>query len=204
MWTLPKKIKYFIDSFVAFSHFPVRLASSLGALFSLLGLVYAGFIIYQRLALQIDAPGWSSLMVVVLIAAGAQLLILGVLGEYLWRSLDETRRRPRFIIERVIEHADSGQRVGASHWLARLPPSVPPSSRGEGANPPRVPRQVGGKVLQEDSPLETTHCRPAWLQDSRSSKRIRPLRSTAAPAPPVVQCLRAPYQRGGELTQTDS
>ena len=107
MWTLPKKIKYFIDSFVAFSHFPVRLASSLGALFSLLGLVYAGFIIYQRLALQIDAPGWSSLMVVVLIAAGAQLLILGVLGEYLWRSLDETRRRPRFIIERVIEHADS-------------------------------------------------------------------------------------------------
>ena len=102
MWTFTRKLKYFIDTFVAFSYFPVRLATGLGALFSLLGLIYGAWVIYARLALDVDAEGWASLMIVVLIAAGVQLLILGVIGEYLWRSLDETRRRPRFIIDRII------------------------------------------------------------------------------------------------------
>lgn len=104
MWTLTKKLKYFVDSFVAFSYFPIRLASGLGLLFSLLGLLYAGWVIVARLFLGIEAEGWASLMVVVLIAAGVQMLILGIIGEYMWRNLDETRRRPRFIIEKIIEH----------------------------------------------------------------------------------------------------
>ena len=104
MWSFTKKLKYFVDSFVAFSYFPIRLASGLGILFSLFGLVYAVWVIFARLALGVEAEGWASLMIVVLIAAGVQMMILGVIGEYLWRNLDETRRRPRFIIERIIEH----------------------------------------------------------------------------------------------------
>lgn len=104
MWTLGKKAKYFVDSFVAFSHFPIRISSALGVLFSLLGLIYALWVIYARLVLGIAPEGWASLIVVVLIAAGVQMLILGVIGEYMWRNLDETRRRPRFIIEQVIQH----------------------------------------------------------------------------------------------------
>ena len=105
MWTLGKKVKYFVDSFVAFSHFPVRLATTLGVLFSVLGMFYAAYIMHQQLSLGIEVQGWSSLMIVALLAAGAQLLILGVLGEYLWRNLDETRRRPRFVIDEVIEQS---------------------------------------------------------------------------------------------------
>ena len=104
MWSLKRKLKYFVDSFVAFSYFPIRLASALGLLFSLLGLLYALWIIYARLALGIETEGWASLMIVVLIAAGVQMLILGIVGEYMWRSLDETRRRPRFIIEKIIQN----------------------------------------------------------------------------------------------------
>jgi len=104
MWTLTKKLKYFVDSFVAFSYFPIRMASGLGLLFSILGLLYAGWVIVARLFLGIEAEGWASLMVVVLIAAGVQMLILGIIGEYMWRNLDETRRRPRFIIEKIIEY----------------------------------------------------------------------------------------------------
>lgn len=104
MWSLAKKFKYFVDSFVAFSYFPIRLASGLGILFSLVGLVYAIWVVFARLALGIEAEGWASLMIVVLIAAGVQMLILGIIGEYLWRSLDEIRRRPRFIIEKIIEY----------------------------------------------------------------------------------------------------
>ena len=103
MWTFTKKFKYFVDSFVAFSYLPVRVASALGVLFSVLGLLYATWVIYARLALGIQAEGWASLMIVVLIAAGVQMLILGIIGEYMWRSLDETRRRPRFIIEKIFQ-----------------------------------------------------------------------------------------------------
>lgn len=104
MWTLGKKLKYFVDSFVAFSHVPIRISTALGIAFSLLGLIYAAWVVYARLALGISAEGWASLIVVVLIAAGVQMLILGIIGEYMWRNLDETRRRPRFIIETVIQH----------------------------------------------------------------------------------------------------
>ena len=104
MWSLTRKFKYFVDSFVAFSYFPIRLASGLGILFSLFGLMYATWVIFARLALGIEAEGWASLMIVVLIAAGVQMLILGIIGEYMWRNLDETRRRPCFIIEKIIEH----------------------------------------------------------------------------------------------------
>ena len=50
--------------------------------------------------------GWSSLMVVTLVIGGLQMLMLGVLGEYLWRALDEARRRPRYLIEATTEPAN--------------------------------------------------------------------------------------------------
>ncbi len=102
-WTFGKKIKYFIDAFVAFSNLPVRAASVLGIALSVLGLAYAALIIGMRFFTDVEVAGWSSLMVVILIVSGAQLLMLGVIGEYLWRALDETRKRPRFIIDRVLE-----------------------------------------------------------------------------------------------------
>ena len=103
MWTFAKKLKYFVDSFVAFSYMPVRASSVLGISLSILGILYAVVVIAARLFFGVQAEGWASLMVVLLIVSGAQLLMTGVLGEYLWRNLDETRRRPRFIIERTIE-----------------------------------------------------------------------------------------------------
>ncbi len=103
MWTVSKKIKYFIDSFVSFSYLPIRAASILGVLLSLAGLLYALVIIILRLFFAIRAEGWASLMVVVLILSGVQMLMLGIIGEYLWRNLDETRKRPPFIIEQTLE-----------------------------------------------------------------------------------------------------
>ncbi len=115
MWTFARKFKYFIDSFVAFSYLPVRASSIIGISLSIVGILYALWVIIARLFFNIHAEGWASLMVVLLIVSGAQLLMIGVLGEYLWRNLDETRRRPRFIIERTVETApeveDTSERV---------------------------------------------------------------------------------------------
>ncbi|MEP7290026.1 MAG: glycosyltransferase family 2 protein [Chloroflexota bacterium] len=107
MWTFAKKIKYFVDSFVAFSYLPVRAASLLGIGLSFVGLAYAVEVIVARLFFNIHAEGWASIMVVLLIVSGVQLLMMGILGEYVWRNLDETRSRPRFIIERTIDSWDS-------------------------------------------------------------------------------------------------
>ncbi len=101
-WTLRKKINIVIDSVTSFSFLPIRLMSLLGMLVSLLGFIYAGLVSWN--ALTGNPPeGWSSLMVVVLIIGGFQMLMMGLLGEYLWRALDESRRRPRYLIEEMTD-----------------------------------------------------------------------------------------------------
>jgi glycosyltransferase involved in cell wall biosynthesis len=102
-WTFWKKVKHFADSFVAFSYAPVRLASLTGFVVVLIGFAYGALVLYLRLARGFDVGGWASLMLVILLVAGIQILMLGVLGEYLWRNLEETRRRPRFIVETVVD-----------------------------------------------------------------------------------------------------
>lgn len=97
-WNLEKKLKLVVDSVTSFTYLPIRLMSYLGFIVAVFGFFYAAFVIANALAGR-PTEGWSSLMVVVLVVGGIQMIMMGVLGEYLWRALDEARRRPRFIIE---------------------------------------------------------------------------------------------------------
>lgn len=97
-WSLSKKLKLVIDSITAFSFLPIRMMSVAGFIVALIGFIYALVVLANRF-LSEPVQGWSSLMVVVLIVGGLQMLMLGILGEYLWRTLDESRRRPRYLIE---------------------------------------------------------------------------------------------------------
>lgn len=99
-WTVSKKIKLFIDSFVAFSYFPIRLISVLGLIMGISALGYASFIIVGKLLGLVPVQGWSSLMIVILFASSFQMIALGIIGEYLWRTLDQVRNRPGYIIEK--------------------------------------------------------------------------------------------------------
>jgi glycosyltransferase involved in cell wall biosynthesis len=101
-WTFARKLKLAIDSFVSFSYVPIRLISLFGLVSALAGVLYAGLVVTVRLTRGSPVEGWASLMVVVLVLGGVQLLMLGVIGEYLWRTLDETRRRPPFIISEAL------------------------------------------------------------------------------------------------------
>jgi dolichol-phosphate mannosyltransferase len=101
-WTLRKKLKLSIDSFVSFSYFPIRLVSTCGIIFAITGFVYATIVAVRALAYGSPVQGWPALMCAVLITSGVQLIMLGVLGEYLWRAFDETRGRPRYIVEERI------------------------------------------------------------------------------------------------------
>jgi glycosyltransferase involved in cell wall biosynthesis len=101
-WNLEKKLKLVADSVTSFTYAPVRFMSYLGFLVGGLGFCYAALVVYNAITSGMAPEGWSSLMVVVLIMGGAQMIMMGVLGEYLWRALDESRRRPRYIVERDV------------------------------------------------------------------------------------------------------
>jgi len=101
-WTFARKVKYFIDAFTAFSYLPMRAAVAIGLLLATAGFIYATVVIYVRLTGGIPVQGFSALMVALLVVSGVQLVIVGVVGEYLWRVLEEVRSRPRFVVaERV-------------------------------------------------------------------------------------------------------
>lgn len=101
-WTFSKKLKYLIDAFAAFSYLPLRLSSALGLFLAAAGSLYALVIIVLRILNLIPVAGWAALAVIVIITSGTQLIMLGVIGEYLWRSFEATRQRPPFIVDTVI------------------------------------------------------------------------------------------------------
>ena len=111
-WNLERRLKAFADAFVSFSFKPLRAMSYLGMICSLLGFVYALVIIILRLVASTPLMGWASLMVVVLVIGGIQMTMLGVIGEYLWRTLEESRRRPRYFLEDSygLETSEDGKR----------------------------------------------------------------------------------------------
>ena len=102
-WTMAKKIKLFVDSFVGFSYLPIRAVTVVGLSVAVAALLYAVYIVARWSVMGSDVRGWSSIMTVVALTAGIQMMMLGVLGEYLWRTLDETRKRPGYVIDEVYE-----------------------------------------------------------------------------------------------------
>ena len=107
-WTLAAKIKLVIDSVTSFSEFPIRLCSYAGA-----GLLAVALVVLIAAIVLLPALGAGLLfMLSVFIGlSGLQLLALGIVGEYVWRGLDEARRRPAYLIEAVAGAA--GQRIPA-------------------------------------------------------------------------------------------
>ena len=98
-WSLGKKVKLVVDSITSFSYLPIRLMTCVGVVVAALGFLYAGFVAIVALNGH-PVSGWPSIIIVVLTLGGMQMLMMGILGEYLWRALDEARRRPRYMIER--------------------------------------------------------------------------------------------------------
>ena len=106
-WTLSKKIKLVMDSMMSFSYVPIRVMSVIGVVFNIaaVGLLISVFVEYFTMGTPM--VGWSSLMCVILCSSGLILLMLGILGEYVWRALDAARTRPPFIID---EHFNPKER----------------------------------------------------------------------------------------------
>lgn len=101
-YTFFKKIKIAIDSIVSNSYMPMRIVTSLGIFLSLISLVYFLFIVKDYMFNNIEVTGWTSLIVVLTLVGGIQLLTLGFLGEYLWRTSFDSKKRPLYFVNEKI------------------------------------------------------------------------------------------------------
>jgi len=97
-YTFWKSLALGVNGVVAFSKVPLRFATYLGLTVSMGSAVLAAWAFYQRLAGRDTVRGWASTMVVMLFLGGVQLLMIGVVGEYLSRIYDEVKQRPLYII----------------------------------------------------------------------------------------------------------
>ena len=110
-WSLRKKIKLFIDSFVGFSYMPIHVIAAVGGVLAAAGIIWALVIVILKLfnIVQFDA-GWPSLMAVLLVGIGIINISLGIISEYLVRNLEATRERPAFLVDEVYEKKSSVRR----------------------------------------------------------------------------------------------
>lgn len=98
-WTFSKKFKLFMDSFVGFSYIPIRFMTIIGLLFSFVSVIYVLNMIVASIQGKIDIRGYTTMVVIIAFSAGLIMFSLGILGEYIWRTLDAARNRPISIIE---------------------------------------------------------------------------------------------------------
>jgi len=101
-YPLRKMARFALDGITSFSTTPVRAVTLLGLTTVVFCAGYLCYTLYIRLFTSTAVPGWTTVVVLVLLLGGVQLVMIGVLGEYLWRALDEARARPLYIIERTI------------------------------------------------------------------------------------------------------
>lgn len=102
-WTLSKKLTLVADSVTGFSEFPIRLCSYGGLALIALGLLWA--IVGAALLPSVGA-GLLLILAAVVGLGGVQLLAVGIVGEYVWRALDEARRRPPYLVEAIAGAVD--------------------------------------------------------------------------------------------------
>lgn len=110
-WTFAKKIKLVLDSMMSFSYVPIRIMTGIGVAFDMFAFLLFISVLVEYFTKGVPMIGWSSLMCVILLSAGLILSMLGILGEYLWRTLDASRSRPPFIIDEEREPG-RGEKTG--------------------------------------------------------------------------------------------
>ncbi len=118
-WNLRRLIGLSIDGVTSFSVAPLRLATVLGTVLAVIAFMYGLQIVYQTLVYGTDVPGYPSLFVGVMVLGGVQLIMIGVVGEYIGKILEEIKGRPvYFVAEHTLKPREQEQQPAASETRA--------------------------------------------------------------------------------------
>ena len=112
-WSFRRKFRYLLDSCFAFSDLPIRLLSLVGLMGILLSLAFSAVVLVGRVTGRIEVPGYAATVLTVMFFGGLNSLGIGILGEYLWRTFENTKGRPDYV---VFAHAEfSGRSTRSDH-----------------------------------------------------------------------------------------
>jgi glycosyltransferase involved in cell wall biosynthesis len=102
-YPLKKMLRFAFDAITSFSTLPLKLMIHIGFLASFIGILGVFYIVYVKLFTAQAITGWSSLMITILLMGGVQLITIGIMGEYIGRISEESKKRPLYIIEKIYE-----------------------------------------------------------------------------------------------------
>ena len=106
-WNFRKLMNYAIDGIIGFSTAPLRMATYLGGLTGIAAVIYMLVVILQKLIWGIDVPGYATIITLVLLLGAVQLVCIGIIGEYVGRTFEQSKNRPVYIAKEVLEVPNS-------------------------------------------------------------------------------------------------
>jgi glycosyltransferase involved in cell wall biosynthesis len=97
-YTFARRLKNSLDAILDSSYLPIRAISLIGVLTAIAGFAYSVNIAYARYQHNTPFPGWAPIMIIVLLVGGILMIMLGIIGEYVWRIYDEVRGKPNYVV----------------------------------------------------------------------------------------------------------
>ena len=103
-WNFGKLLNYAIDGIIGFSTAPLRLATYLGGLTGIAAVIYMIIVVLQKLIWGIDVPGYATIITLILLLGAIQLVCIGIIGEYVGRTFEQSKNRPVYIAKEVLDY----------------------------------------------------------------------------------------------------
>ena len=98
-----KLLNYAIEGIIGYSTAPLRLATIIGSFTGVSAVLYLIVVVLQKLIWGIDIPGYATIIVLILLLGGMQLLCIGIIGEYVGRIFEQSKDRPIYIAKEILE-----------------------------------------------------------------------------------------------------
>ena len=105
-WNFWKLFNYAIDGIIGYSTKPLRIATFLGSMTSVAAFIYLIIVILQKFIAGIDIPGYATIIVLILLLGGIQLLCIGIIGEYVGRTFEQSKNRPVYIAKEILNYEE--------------------------------------------------------------------------------------------------
>ncbi len=105
-WSFRKLMNYAIEGIIGFSTAPLRLATYLGGFTAMAAIIYLLVVILQKLIVGINVPGYATIIVLILLLGSMQLICIGIIGEYVGRTFEQSKNRPIYIAKEVLDYEE--------------------------------------------------------------------------------------------------
>ena len=105
-WSFRKLFNYAVEGIIGYSTKPLRIATFLGGLTGVIALLYLIAVILEKLIAGIDIPGYATIVVLILFLGSIQLFCIGIIGEYVGRTFEQSKNRPVYIPREILHYED--------------------------------------------------------------------------------------------------